>query len=422
MKKILSLMLAFIMIFTMSACAVFAEDETPVVQLTDIAGTPYGTAVNSMVHAGIINGYEDNTFRPENSVTRAEASKLIYKTYVKEESTTDYTQKSSGAFTDLSGYSWAKQYIGWCVAEGIAKGYGDGTFHPGDAVTVNEFLAMLIRAAGQEKADMVWPDDYILSAAEQGLTTNLVGINLPEEDGNIPCSRGNCAIAIFATGLIPEVLPDAPEAEHELLEDFSGRAFGIITGTGKALNPHDDVVDIVLFKIGTDEVTLMAKKGVDLESLNLGPKDGIVCLQMSKGEITNATPVTDYNSVEITSGKKCLMIDDTPLAVTPTTSAGLQLYKVTKSNDYLVSYQFDSTTENYIPLDAPMVVYRLSREAGELSYVAEPYYEQISKDDFVAAFACNPDDPDIASILIYVKASDATSVLTDNADYVKTLN
>ena len=66
MKKILSLLLVMTLVITMSASAVFAGTTSTLI--TDVAGTPYSTAVNSLVAAGIVNGYEDNTYRPENPV------------------------------------------------------------------------------------------------------------------------------------------------------------------------------------------------------------------------------------------------------------------------------------------------------------------------------------------------------------------
>ena len=165
MKKILSFLLAMTLVITMSAGAVFAN-ETSVPEITDVAGTPYGTAVNSLVQAGIVDGYPDGTYRPEDPVSRAEACKLIYETYATDGAAQAYDP--SQTFSDLLNYGWASQYIGWASAEGIVIGDGDGRFRPGDDVNINEFLTMLIRAGGFEKSDMVWPDDYVDAAAAQG--------------------------------------------------------------------------------------------------------------------------------------------------------------------------------------------------------------------------------------------------------------
>ena len=88
---------------------------------------------------GIISGYEDGTFRPEEPISRAEAAGMIAKA--------KNIEPVSGisTFTDLNPEGW---YVGFVEALGrleILHGYGDGTFRPANHLTRAEAVTMLVR-------------------------------------------------------------------------------------------------------------------------------------------------------------------------------------------------------------------------------------------------------------------------------------
>ena len=66
MKRVLSLVLAISMVMSMFSFA-FAGTA-----LKDVVDTDYESAVEALVELGIVNGYEDGTYRPEQKVSRAE--------------------------------------------------------------------------------------------------------------------------------------------------------------------------------------------------------------------------------------------------------------------------------------------------------------------------------------------------------------
>ena len=93
-------------------------------------------------HNAYIFGYNDGTFRPDNDMTRAEASAIFARLIAEEKGE---TIKGSSNFTDVSSKDWHKDYIGYASKYDIIKGYTDGTFRPDDPVTRAEFVSMAIR-------------------------------------------------------------------------------------------------------------------------------------------------------------------------------------------------------------------------------------------------------------------------------------
>ncbi|HVI42282.1 MAG TPA: S-layer homology domain-containing protein, partial [Anaerovoracaceae bacterium] len=78
---------------------------------------------------------------------------------------------AKSGFSDMTGYGWAEGYISYAVKHGVTKGYPDGTFKPGNSVTMNELVAMVLRAADytDETLGGTWPSNYMTKATELNL-------------------------------------------------------------------------------------------------------------------------------------------------------------------------------------------------------------------------------------------------------------
>lgn len=93
-------------------------------------------------HKAYIFGYDDGTFRPDNNMTRAEASAIFARLIAEEKGE---TIKGSSKFTDVSSIDWHNDYIGYANKYNIVEGYNDGMFKPDEPVTRAEFVAMAVR-------------------------------------------------------------------------------------------------------------------------------------------------------------------------------------------------------------------------------------------------------------------------------------
>mgnify|MGYP000003724293 FL=1 len=163
LKKILALVLAFACAFTMFAGAAF----------TDSADFKVKTeVVDTLVQLGVINGYTDGSFKPNDTVTRAEMAKMIYVLRTGNSDASAYNNDKT-TFTDINGH-WAAGYVKYCQSLGIIAGQSATKFAPDQTVTAQEAAKMLLVTLGYnaEKAGLVginWASKTNALADENGL-------------------------------------------------------------------------------------------------------------------------------------------------------------------------------------------------------------------------------------------------------------
>lgn len=91
------------------------------------------------VNNGIVNGYEDGTFRSNNKITRAELAKMVSETYNLSVNTSNIK-----SFNDISTSHWAYNYIQALASNGVVGGYQDGSYGPNNNATRAEFTKFVI--------------------------------------------------------------------------------------------------------------------------------------------------------------------------------------------------------------------------------------------------------------------------------------
>lgn len=143
---------------------------------SDVVGQPCEKAVQKLTEEGIITGDTDGLFHPESNLTRAQVSIMLAKAIAPDAANNSSATAAAG-FSDLSGYGWAASSIELMSENNIAKGYPDGTFKPGENVTVGELSTFVVRACGYDDTDLTgtWPANYINQAEKLGLYENLSG-------------------------------------------------------------------------------------------------------------------------------------------------------------------------------------------------------------------------------------------------------
>lgn len=115
----------------------------------------YNQTVSTLASMGILKGYEDGTFRPNASITRAEFAAIATRFF--EETGATY---EPGTFTDMTGDEWFAGAIMDAVNLGLIGGYEDGTVRPNNNITRAEACAIVNRTLGRvPDADHLLPAD-----------------------------------------------------------------------------------------------------------------------------------------------------------------------------------------------------------------------------------------------------------------------
>ena len=110
----------------------------------------YSDYIGYLSKYGIIKGYSDNTFRPNDNVSRAEfvAMTVRFNSLFNDVKKGSYTVK----YTDVATNYWAYSDVAYAKHAGLLNGYADGTFKGDNAITRAEVVTVVNRATGR-KAD-----------------------------------------------------------------------------------------------------------------------------------------------------------------------------------------------------------------------------------------------------------------------------
>ena len=130
-------------------------------------------AVLELSKLGIISGYPDGSFKPDETLTRAQFAKIAVHMLGEEKNA---AARSAGSFFgDVEAGSWASGYINYIAELEIINGYPDGTFGADETITYAQALTILVRLLGYSGEDVSfrWPDGYIDKAAALGITKNM---------------------------------------------------------------------------------------------------------------------------------------------------------------------------------------------------------------------------------------------------------
>ena len=106
--------------------------------------------INEVYNQGYILGYDDKTFRPDQSITRAEASKIIALWFDKN---IEYSMCNGSLYTDVSCDSWYGRYVTYLSAKGVISGYGEGLFGPDKNISRAEAVKLMLYAKELQNTD-----------------------------------------------------------------------------------------------------------------------------------------------------------------------------------------------------------------------------------------------------------------------------
>lgn len=163
----------------------------------------YSNAIETLANKGVINGYEDGTFKPDQKVNRVEALKMILKAASISSDTVEASE-----FSDVPHSEWFAPFVSTAKKRGIVSGDGStGKFLPARVVIKAEFLKMSLLAFDHDVskhngrknvATDVSNDAWYISFMSYARTLLIVA---PDSNNKLQpdqqLSRGECAEIIY---------------------------------------------------------------------------------------------------------------------------------------------------------------------------------------------------------------------------------
>ena len=367
LKKVLALVMACAMLFTMSSFA-----------FTDVAeDASYLEAVTMLSKLGIINGYEDGTFLPDNTITRAEAAKVLV-------CALDAAEQAEGMasdeiFTDVPASHWAAGYVNYAANYGIIAGRGNGIFDPEAPVTYEEIVKMVVAMLGYTPVANVkggYPTGYLYVA------NNMLKITKGATGVTGDAAKRWVVARLLFNSLEAKIMeqetwsasdPEYVQGDQTLLRDYLGvtKIEGVVTGTfySEAVDKDDQNVtlDIALIN-GCDEADEFDDKNLEDYSDYIGEYEFEV----------NGTGAENYFGYTITAYVKDFTEDDELVAIAPkgNKNATLEIafdefeadsWKDNKANYFTFEYYEDLEDEE-------PVVAKIRREVAEKDQEDAEYY------------------------------------------------
>ena len=190
----------------------------PVTQFTDVpASHPYTAAIHGLRGMGVVDGYTDNTFRPENNLLRAQFAKMIVEVLqMPDAQGAQVNEGMTAPFNDLGPDDlqtlYPHEYVAVIASQNVTVGTAPGLFSPWLNITRAQMITMVVRAAQTMKPGLLGapPPGYqgslgsfspthaanMQRAQHNGLLAGLVGFG-PAWDPWKATTRGECAQVLW---------------------------------------------------------------------------------------------------------------------------------------------------------------------------------------------------------------------------------
>ena len=254
LKKVLALVLAVVMIMsvvTVASAKTYKDADAK-------AFKSYADAIDALSSLKILDGFEDETFKADGTLTRAQAAKIVAIVHNAatngriQSDIADLYSNAQNPFVDCN-TSWALPYINYCRITGLADGMTATTYAPKREVTGVQFLKLMLTTLNFDTAKegytgTGWDINVLNRANEIGLTAGL-------EDGwkaIAPIKRGEAAQVLY-NALTAYLVEYGQKVKNTVVNT---------TGNGKLYYTGSFISNEQVAKSG---YTLGAKMGITIE-------------------------------------------------------------------------------------------------------------------------------------------------------------
>ena len=383
------ILVAFVLTLVLPAGAFAADTKTA----SDLSGHWAQATVQRWMDQGLIGGYADGTFRPDQAITRAEFVKLLNKAI---------GAKTTGtvAFSDVSENDWFYGELQLAMGAGYVGGFEDGTFRPNDTVTRAQAAAFIVKAkqlpanvqAAERFVDQGAIADWAKGAVGAAAQAGYIG---GYQDGTFQADKA--LTRAEAVSMLDRVLQAADKAKDEQKPAVSGGGSSSGSssggGGGSSVDKNDINTTAISYDASAGALSVKADTTINAAALN---------------------GATSVKTLTVNSGVNDVTIEGITVTGTTTINGGgsnsvhfkscqLQGPVALSKKDVHVSLESGTTVAQTIVVNQPAI---LSVEGAAISQPIE------AKDDLTLRAGTVPAVNVVAAATVAAEASSSAAVGT----------
>lgn len=151
-----------------------------VAPFTDVEEHVYEEGILYVEETGLVDGYEDGRFAPDETINRVEFTKIIVRATIQIEGGYEAmgdTLVDGFELNDVTDGSWYMPYVNTALQYGLISGYPDGTFKPGDDINFVEAAKIIATAYGlaTQPGENVWFESYVQALTDARAIPTTIG-------------------------------------------------------------------------------------------------------------------------------------------------------------------------------------------------------------------------------------------------------
>ena len=309
LKHSLSLILCFSFLFGFCLVSQVVNAGTNS-SFVDISAHWAEKVITDWVELGLISGYPDGTFRPDQEITRAEFIALVNRAF-------GYKTTTAYNFSDVKPDDWFAAEIGKAQVQGYIGGYPDGTVKPNNPITRQEVASILVKILEPKRTQLNLSAKFIDSDAipewSRAAINDIVNLNYM---GGYPDSTFRPTRPITRAESLSVLDRVIGKAYYESGIYEEKKVTGNLTITNSGITLKDTIItgDLYLTEgIGTGDVSLDNVQVLGLTYVNGGGTNSILVKDSKLGAVRIKAPqqvrlvaqgLTTISSVDAKTGAK----------------------------------------------------------------------------------------------------------------------
>jgi hypothetical protein len=172
--------------------------------MRDIAGHKYEDAIWYVYNNGIVQGYEDGSYKPDQNINRAELLKIVVESKYGNEFE---AYQNMNCFSDVYSDAWYAKYVCFAKDKNLVEGYNDGSFRPANNINFVEALKIVLIGMGYDYEE---GDPWFRAIVELASEDNFIPLDVDKFDD------------LFTRGQMAEMITRIMKFQADELDAYLG--------------------------------------------------------------------------------------------------------------------------------------------------------------------------------------------------------